>query len=94
MSLLDKGMEAVREDIERVVDRDPEMKKADKALYQLLETFSVRLGREKSFALELAIGAARSAEAWASFRVGVTEGLRLANEVRTLIGSESMVNHE
>ncbi|MCD9026023.1 hypothetical protein [Cohnella silvisoli] len=86
MSLLTKGMNAVMDDVAKKVDLDPRVIDADKELNATLSILEKVLGYELYVPVEEAINAARSADTSAAFRLGITEGLRLANDVRALLG--------
>lgn len=86
-TLLERGIKDAMEAVDAAVDRDPNVKAADVEIYAVLASLEIVLGPELYNKLEEAISTARAADIDAAFRFGVTEGLRLANAVRSLIGA-------
>lgn len=89
MSILDKGMKAITTYVSDKVAEYPEVKRADDEAMNIISSIRDVVGDGVFLEIESAFSAACCAYESAAFRVGVTEGLKLANSVRTLIGLEA-----
>lgn len=93
-SILERGIEELAYDLDESIERYPDVVKKREKSDAFLSDIKKRIGHEKFMRLHDAIFDARSAAAFAGFRIGLTEGLKLGNSVRTLLDSEGVDRNE
>ncbi len=90
MSIFEQGMDAITEHVSGKVSKQPNVISAKAEIETAMNAVRIELEFEKFNDIDNAISSLVNAYECAAFRVGVTEGLKLANSVRALIGSEGV----